>query len=301
MANPLVSVIMPVFNEELYVRAAIESILEQTYENLELIIVDDYSTDRSLEICASFKDPRIRLLSKTGELRNMAASRNIAIHMARGEYVINQDADDLADPQRIERQLSKAVANPGRRVVFCSVIRVEDGIEMFVGPAENHAEICETFTRTSNRPSVVAGTILAPRSILLEIPYRVRFKYMHDWDLLLRLFESGRVEFYNCPQSLYKYHIRRKGVIFKPDWFDYNVYVRQSQQRRNKGLEEYATLEEFRAHLNRHAMERAKWKLRESKLRLKHRIWRVHAWARLRAWPTRIRFRSTPDSRHCSG
>ncbi len=289
MTNPLVSVIMPVFNEERYVRAAIESILEQTYQNLELIIVDDYSTDRSLEICASIGDPRIRLYSKAGEPRYMAASRNIAIRMARGEYVINQDADDWAHPRRIEYQLSKALENPGRRVVFCSVIRVEDGIERFVRRAETHAEICKGFTRIANRPTIVAGTILAPRSVLLEIPYRVRFKYMHDWDLMLRLFESDRVEFYNCRQPLYKYYIRQKGVIFKSDWFDYNIFVRQSQQRRNKGLEEFATLEEFLAHLDQHPAERAKWRLLESLIRLKHRIWRSRAWRRLRpsATPSR--------------
>ena len=82
MTNPLVSVIMSVFNEERYVRAAIESILEQTYQNFELIIVDDYSTDRSLEICASIEDPRVRIYSKTDEPRRLAASRNIAIRMA---------------------------------------------------------------------------------------------------------------------------------------------------------------------------------------------------------------------------
>ena len=280
MTNPLVSVIMPMFNEERYVRAAIESILEQTYQNLELIIVDDYSTDRSLEICASIGDPRIRLHSKAGEPRYMATSRNIAIQMARGEYVINQDADDWAHPRRIECQLAKALENPGRRVVGCSVIRAEYGVERIFTFPETHAEICKGFTRLVNRNTFFPGMILAPRSVLLDIPYRVRFKYMHDWDLNLRLFESGRVEFCNCLQPLYKYYIRPKGVIFQPEWLDYNIFVRQSQQRRNKGLEEFATLEEFLAHLDRHPAERAKWRLLQSFIRLKHRVARSRAWSR---------------------
>ena len=237
------------------------------FRSYERLIRNDGSThQKQLSISSpSFPDPfLVRLHSKVGEPLHMATSRNIAIRMARGEYVANQDADDWAHPQRIEHQLAKALEKPGRRVVFCSVIRVEDGIERFVRRAETHEEICKGFTRIANRPTIVSGTILAPRSLLLDIPYRARFKYMHDWDLMLRLFESGRVEFCNCDQPLYTYNIRHKGVIFKPDWFDYNLFVRQSQQRRNKGLAEFATLEEFLAHLDRHPLEHAKWRLLQS-------------------------------------
>ena len=236
MTNPLVSVFMPMFNEERYIRTAVESILEQTHQNLELIIIDDYSTDRSLEICASIGDPnpppfqdrRAPLHGHLSKYRHPDGP---------GEYVINQDADDWAHPRRIECQLAKALENPGRRVVGCSVIRAEHGVERIFTFPETHAEICNGFTRLADRNTFFPGTILAPRSVLLDIPYRVRFKYMHDWDLNLQLFESGRVEFYNCRQPLYKYYIRQKGVVFRPEWFYYNIFVRQSQQRRNKGLE----------------------------------------------------------------
>ena len=70
---------MALFNEEQHIKNTVESILNQTYKNFELIIVDDYSTDRSVEICKSFRDQRIRVYSKTNEPRYAASSRNIAI------------------------------------------------------------------------------------------------------------------------------------------------------------------------------------------------------------------------------
>ena len=101
----------------------------------------------------------------------------------------------------------------------------------------------------------------------------MRFKYMQDWDHMLRLFESGRVKFYNCQEPLYSYYIRHKGVIFKPEWLDYNIFVRNCQTRRKKGLEEFANLKDFFAYLGKRPLERWKWfglrKLIELNLRIK--------------------------------
>lgn len=259
MQETLVSVIMSVFNEERHIRKAIDSVLNQTYRNIELIIINDYSTDRSLEICESIKDPRIRIYSKTGESRYLATSRNMAISMAKGEYIINQDADDYADPARIEKQLAKGLENPGRRVVGCSVKRVEGDQERIVTLPETHDEIILGFKRLYNRSTIVSGTILAPKKILQEIPYRPRFKYIQDWDHTLRLYESGKVEFYNCQEPLYTYYIRTKGVLYKPDWPDYNIWIRNCQERRNKDLNEFETLDAFFRYIDDHPLERFKW------------------------------------------
>lgn len=194
----LVSVIMPVFNEEQYVRSAIESILKQTHQNLELNIIDDYSTDRSVEICRSFKDPRIQIYCKTNEPKNPASSRNIGIEMSRGKYIMLQDADDLSEPTRLEKQLAKALENPGRRVVGCSFRRIINGHQRLITMPETHEEIIRGFERFHNRTTIVSGTILAPRSIFQEIPYHSHIDNMEDWDQVLRMYESGKVEFYNC-------------------------------------------------------------------------------------------------------
>jgi glycosyltransferase involved in cell wall biosynthesis len=274
MTTPLVSVIMSVYNEEAYVRDAIESILEQTYHKLELIIIDDYSTDRSVEICSSVKDARVRVYKKVSEPRYLASSRNIGVRIAQGAYVTFQDADDTCAPHRIERQLEKALERPDRRVIGCSYLRIHDDVKYPVVMPERHDEICRGFRRLFNRTTIVSGTILGPTAIFKRFPYREKFPYMQDWDLTLRMYESGEVEFYNCQEPLYTYNIRPKCVIFNPEWLDYNIFVRNCQVRRKKGLEEFANLTDFFAYLGKHPLERWKWlglkKMIELNLRLKH-------------------------------
>lgn len=259
MNKPLVTVIMSVYNEKQFVQDAIQSILDQTYRNFELIIIDDYSTDRSLEICQSFNDSRIRIHVKKEETRYLAASRNIGVRMAKGEFVTLQDADDVCAPTRLEKQLEKAMENPTKRVVGLSMKRVQDDLERVVVMPERHAEISRGFRRLFNRSAIVGGTILAARSIFEEFPYRERFDYMQDWDQILRMYESGKVEFYNIQAPLYTYYIRPKGVLFNPRWLDCNIFIRNCQARRKKGLEEFETIEAFFEYLHCHPLQSIKW------------------------------------------
>ena len=110
MHNPSISVIMPVYNVEQYVPAAIESVLAQTFANFELIIVDDGGTDMSVEICASYNDPRIRIISQAN--RGLAGARNTGILAARGEYVALLDSDDSWDPEKLALHKIHLDSNP---------------------------------------------------------------------------------------------------------------------------------------------------------------------------------------------
>lgn len=103
--NPIVSVVMPVYNAEKYLDEAIESILNQTYKDFEFIIINDGSTDKSLEIIEKYKnqDERIVLISR--ENRGLIASLNEGIEKAKGKYIARMDADDISLPERFEKQL----------------------------------------------------------------------------------------------------------------------------------------------------------------------------------------------------
>jgi glycosyltransferase involved in cell wall biosynthesis len=274
MIKPLVTVIMSVFNEELFLHDAIDSILKQTYTNFELIIINDYSTDKSEEICRDFAmhDQRIRFISKTNEPKNLAASRNIGINIAKGDYIILQDADDICNNDRIEKQLYHALQNPGKRVVGCCVYRVEDGKSKMLCLPETHSEIVKGFERFYNRTTIVSGTILAPTRIFHEIQYREMFKYMQDWDHMLRLYESGKVEFYNCQEPLYTYFIRKKGVIFNPEWIEYNILVRFCQKMRRVGDREPESLQDFYTYLKKHPFERIKWLVLKKMILMKKQL-----------------------------
>lgn len=101
----LVSVIMPSYNTEQFIRQSIESVLAQTYENWELIIVDDCSTDQTDAVVAQFTDPRIRYL-KNDRNSGAAISRNRALREAKGRWIAFLDSDDLWHPQKLEKQLA---------------------------------------------------------------------------------------------------------------------------------------------------------------------------------------------------
>lgn len=110
---PLVSVIMPAYNAEKYVEEAINSILNQTYKNFELIILDDASTDNTPLILKNLakKDPRIRYIRNEKNLY-IAGNRNKGISLAKGKYILWQDADDISLPNRIEKLLSFMEEHP---------------------------------------------------------------------------------------------------------------------------------------------------------------------------------------------
>ena len=253
-------------------RDAIRSILSQTYSDIEVIIVDDYSTDRSIERCRAITDNRIRIHTKTSEAKNLASSRNIGVQLAKADYVTFQDADDTSDPRRIEIQLRKALENPGRRVVGCSVKRVGEGVERSLVMPEMHHDIVKGFTRLFNRGTVVGATILAPKRVMERIPYRVHFNNTEDWDQLLRLHEDGCVEFYNCQELLYTYFVRAKMMSRRPDQLNYNIFARNCQSRRRKGLAEFDTLESFLEYLSGHACERWMWFGLRKLIELKRRV-----------------------------
>jgi hypothetical protein len=113
--NPLVTIAIPVFNGEMTIKRAIGSALAQTHANFEILIVDDGSTDSTVDHVRQFADRRIRLLSNSTNL-GLAATRNRLLREARGNFIAWLDADDWSAPSRIERQLRVALRDP--RVVI---------------------------------------------------------------------------------------------------------------------------------------------------------------------------------------
>lgn len=115
MIDGLISVIIPVYNAEKYLRETIQSVLNQTYPNFEIITVNDGSTDYSLEILQQFTDHRIRIIDK--ENTGVSDTRNTAIKAAKGEFVCFLDADDYFSPRYLQRMYETAVANHADMVV----------------------------------------------------------------------------------------------------------------------------------------------------------------------------------------
>ncbi len=110
------SVIIPVYKVEKYISETINSVLNQTYQNFELIIVDDGSPDRSVEICQQFKDPRLKIIRQKNQ--GVCAARNTGISHANGQYLAFLDGDDLWLPQKLEKHLKHLESSPDVGVSF---------------------------------------------------------------------------------------------------------------------------------------------------------------------------------------
>lgn len=114
--GPLVSVLLPVYNAGKYLWPSVQSILSQTYSNLEILIIDDGSTDGCMDTIANLDDPRIRIISQKNS--GKATALNRALEELCGEFYAIQDADDISYPQRIERQVDCMLKNPKLAAVF---------------------------------------------------------------------------------------------------------------------------------------------------------------------------------------
>ncbi|MEA5567041.1 glycosyltransferase family 2 protein [Anabaena sp. UHCC 0399] len=106
-----VTVLMPVYNGELYLREAIDSILDQTFQDFEFLIINDGSTDSTREIICSYDDPRIRLIDNDYNL-GLTRSLNKGLKLAEGEFIARQDADDISEPERLAKQVAFLETHP---------------------------------------------------------------------------------------------------------------------------------------------------------------------------------------------
>ena len=114
--NKKASVIIPLYNAERYISRTLQSVLSQSYKNIEIIIVDDESPDDSVKVCQQFTDPRIKIIHQKN--RGLAGSRNTGIRNASGEYIAFMDADDIWLPEKLAKHIAHLENNPEVGVSF---------------------------------------------------------------------------------------------------------------------------------------------------------------------------------------
>ena len=114
---PKISVIIPYYNAEKYIARTIQSVLNQTYSDFEIIIVDDGSSDRGVEICQAFNDPRIKIIRQAN--RGLPGARNTGIRHAQCDYIALLDSDDLWSPHKLDRHIAHLEQEPNVGISFC--------------------------------------------------------------------------------------------------------------------------------------------------------------------------------------
>ena len=221
--SALVSVVVPAFNQADYLRQALQSALAQTYPALEVIVVDDGSTDHTREVCASLNDPRIRYHYQANDGTKGIGARNQAMLLARGEWIALLDQDDLWAPTKIEKQLARAAQQPDAGAVFCRV-RFIDGEGRVIGEQQGPLPQGDVFHAMlpANRYHAVSG--IFRRSLLPQIGMPHAHVGLADHALWLAV--SRRAPVVVVDEALADYRIHAQGY--------------QELQRRAGGLLRFA-------------------------------------------------------------
>lgn len=190
--NPKVTVLMPVYNAERYLRDAIDSILAQSFTDFELLIINDGSTDGSVEIIASFSDPRIRVVHNNRNL-GLVATLNKGIDLARGNYIARMDNDDISLPKRLEEQVACLDADSSLSVVAVKVTLIDE-LGREIGSWSSDKYGTDTHEICRNLPLVCCIAhpgIMARKNVLSSYRYDPAWKNIEDYNLWLRLCADG--------------------------------------------------------------------------------------------------------------
>ncbi|MDN5870838.1 MAG: glycosyltransferase [Nitrococcus sp.] len=201
MATPLVSVIIPTYNRAHVLGRAIHSVLAQTYEGLELIVVDDASTDNTQGLVERIKDSRVRYL-RHDHNKGGGAARNTGIAAAQGEYIAFQDSDDEWLVEKLERQVS-LLQTTGSAVagVYCGYIRrAGDRVSYLPGPQCRDRKVSLVTKLLCLYCPIGTQTLLLKRKPLIEVGcFDERLRRRQDGELLLRLSLTYELEVVDEP------------------------------------------------------------------------------------------------------
>lgn len=203
---------MPVYNAQRYLARAVESVLNQTFRDFELIAVDDGSRDESLSILRRYagQDARVRVVSRPNT--GIVGALNDGLDACRGEFVARMDSDDLCIPNRFEKQLAYMRGHPECVLVGSQVLLI-DPDDAPICPKHDtlftHEEI-EYAHLHWGWPTVHPATMMRREAIERVGRYREEYKWLEDLDLFLRLGEVGRLA--NLPEVLLHYRLHAQSV-----------------------------------------------------------------------------------------
>lgn len=205
MAEPQVSVLMPVYNAGPYLRLAVLSIVRQSFGDWELLVIDDASTDGAVGSIADIADARIRVVANARNL-GLAATLNVGIDLARGEFIARMDQDDIAYPARLERQLEALKRHTELDLVGVCCLAIDERDEL-VGAlpfALSHEALCARPWRGFYLPH---PTWMGRTEWFRRHRYANPAPYLcEDQELLLRTYRHSR--FATVPEILFAYRVR---------------------------------------------------------------------------------------------
>lgn len=205
-----ISIGIPFFNAECYLEGAIKSIIQQSLKDWELILVDDGSTDNSLDIARSFaqKDTRIRVISDSLN-KKLPYRLNQIIKESKGEYIARMDADDLIHPDRLRIQLEFLENNKNFDLVSTGIISINDKNQ--IKGIRKVDEIYSEFSEIKRHYPIVHASILARKTWYSRNNYNTKMPRSQDYELWCRAISKNDLKLAVLPEALYYY--REEGLV----------------------------------------------------------------------------------------
>lgn len=191
----MVSVIIPSYNRENTIVRAVNSVLNQTYKDIEVIVVDDCSKDRTLELLSSIKDERLKFF-KLEKNSGACVARNFGIEKANGEFIAFQDSDDEWLPEKLEKQMKVFESNSDVDLVFCQFTKIIKENTSVFPPLESGIITREILLEKSY---ISTQTLIGRKECFNTIKFDPQMPRLQDHDLVIRLSKEYRFYFVNEP------------------------------------------------------------------------------------------------------
>ncbi|GAA4019964.1 hypothetical protein GCM10022408_37620 [Hymenobacter fastidiosus] len=216
--SPRVSILVPVYNVEAYIQETLRSLLRQTFQDFEIVVVNDRSTDQTAERIVALNDPRIRLYTNPQNI-GRAGSDNVGMNLVRGELVAKMDGDDLCHPERLARQVAFLDAHPTVDVVGSWVQCFGAGRMLFEYPVQPvDARAMMVFNMTVGNPSVMLRARLWQEQ---GLRYDDQLRQTEDYDFFGRYLPQLTIA--NLPEALVQYRVLPHSV--RPAVYDERLRV----------------------------------------------------------------------------
>jgi len=214
-SQPQITVLMPAYNAAAYIAEAIQSVLGQTFTDFELLIVNDGSSDNTLQIIRAFKDERVVVISQPN--MGVAAALNTGLVHAKAELIARFDADDVCYPQRLEKQVDFLKANSEYVMVGGDADYIQDNGDMlyrFHCIANSHEQIMDKLYFYC---PFLHPTVMYRKEVICSVGgYPVDAHNFEDYLLWTKI--AGLGKFYNIPEALIKYRLNASSVTIDERW-----------------------------------------------------------------------------------